>query len=587
MTEDPDRSVVEEIKEEAKKSEELKEELEKAEEVEKAEEKAAEEEKPKEEKKKKKKEEKKEEKPPYVFAPLPSPELIVETYEIEEPFARVHIAKLPERGGGFAYFADEVVLDVKERRAFERLSEVLSTELEPPESIEVAATQYVLEQAKKLMKKYKSFLGGLPPESVARVEYYVRRDLVGYGVIDVLIRDKNIEDISCDGVGRPIFVWHRKYESIPTNITIVDRDFFNDFVIKLAHFARKHVSSAFPIVDAMLAGKHRLAATYGDEVSPSGATFTIRKFREEPFSIIDLIEMGTMSEKMAAYFWLILENRLTVMIMGGTGAGKTSTLNALANLFKPGLKIVTVEETPELNIPQENWVQFVSRESYGLGSTKIGEVTLFDLVKTSLRYRPDYIIVGEIRGAEAFVLFQAMATGHGGISTIHAESIDYAIKRLTSPPMNVSQVYIPLMNVAMLVERVHLPKQVGGMPFGRRVRYVWELYTDVDEPRLISVWNPTEDSYESTFEESRHLEDAFTKMGKTRDDFRKELELRERIIRMMRVNNIRNFKDVAKSIAYFYARRAEVAKGKPSEETKAIAEAVAEAGVLGAKEPQS
>jgi len=346
----------------------------------------------------------------YVFDPVPQDVTPVETYWIEEPFVRIVIAPIPGMGGQKGYFIDEVALNSSEKKAFNRLREILSRELRPPEDISVDARQHVMEEARRLMKKYKGILGSLNEDSIRKVEYYIRRDLIGYGPINPIIEDKNIEDISCDGINKPIYVWHRIHESLPSNLKMVDKDYFNDFIIKLAHFAGKHISAAFPIVDAMLPGKHRLAATYGDEVSTHGSTFTIRKFREEPFSIIDLINLGALNPTLAAYFWFILDNRLTVMIIGGTGAGKTSFLNALTNLFKPGLKIVTVEETAELNIPHDNWVQFVTRESYGLGASKIGEITMFDLVKTSLRYRPDYLIVGEIRGAEAFVLFQAMAS---------------------------------------------------------------------------------------------------------------------------------------------------------------------------------
>ncbi|MEM3414146.1 MAG: type II/IV secretion system ATPase subunit [Thermoproteota archaeon] len=507
-----------------------------------------------------KREEKKEQKKkkvvkinPFQFSPLPSNAKIVETYEIEKPFARVVIAEVEERGRALYYFVDEAKLDDKEEESYKKLVDILSKELLPPKEQTQDAKIYVLSEVDRIINKYKKFLKMSNKDSLDKIKYYVRRDLIGYGPINVMVQDPNIEDISCDGVNRPLFVWHRKYESISTNLKIIDDEALNDLVVKLAHLAGRHVSTAFPIVDAMLPEKHRLAATYGKEVSGAGSTFTIRKFREEPLSIIDLISFGTLNPRLAAYFWLIIENRLTIMVMGGTGAGKTTFLNALTNLLKPGLKIVTVEETAELNIPNENWVQFVSRSSYGLGGSKIGEVTLYDLVRASLRYRPDYIVVGEIRGEEAFVLFQAMATGHGGLSTIHAEDLDYAIKRLTSPPMNVAPSYIPLMNVAVLVERVILPKVgVEGVTFGRRIRRVWEILKD-GTPKEIARWNPRTDEYEINVEESEHLKNASLRSGRKENAYIFEIERRELLLKWLLKNNIRNYRNVANVIFRYYS----------------------------------
>jgi flagellar protein FlaI len=503
-----------------------------------------------------------------VFAPVPPDGQLIESYWIKEPFARVHIVTIPERGGSYGYFIEETQLKLEEKKALNKLLSILGKELEPPETSDVDAKLHIINESRRLMKKYRSTLGRIDEESWKKLEYYIERDLIGFGPINVMMHDTKIEDVSCDGVSKPVYVWHRKYESLPSNLTILDRESFNNFIIKLAHFAGKHVSSAFPIVDAMLPGRHRLAATYGEEISPSGSTFTIRKFREEPYSIIDLIELGTLNERIAAYFWVALENRLTVMTMGGTGAGKTTFLNALANLFKPGMKVVTVEEIAELNIPHENWVQFISRESYGLGQTKIGSISLFDLVRTSLRYRPDYIIVGEIRGEEAFVLFQAMATGHGGLSTLHAENLDYAIKRLTSPPMNVAPAYIQLMNIAAIVERVYLPKQVHGIPFGRRIRHIWELYKYA-KTKTIAEWDPTTDTYKVNVEESENLRDISIRMGKPPDAFLEEISRREEVLRWMRAREIRNVKAVAKVITQYYQGSKPVPQAEPVQVARA------------------
>jgi flagellar protein FlaI len=500
----------------------------------------------------KKKEEKIEEKKGILVAPIPSDYEKITEYWIKQPYVKIVIARPPEKGSGPIYFVDEILLSEEEKEAYSKILDILTKELTPPKvESDEELKKAIIKGAEDVVKKYKKAFKKLHEDSWPTLLYYLERDMLGYGPLNALMEDPNIEDISCDGVNVPVYIWHRDYESIPTNIMFLDRETLDDYIIKLAHKAGKHVSSAFPIVDAMLEGKHRLAVTFREEISPKGSTFTIRKFREEPFSIIDLIKGGTINEDIAAYFWILLEHRNSLIVIGGTGSGKTTLLNALACLIKPGMKIVTVEETAELKLPHDNWVQFISRESYGVSDVKIGEVTLYDLVKTSLRYRPDYLIVGEIRGEEAFVLFQALATGHGGMSTLHAESVDYAIKRLVSKPMNIAEAYIPLMNVMLLVERVRLTVSKDGREIGRRVRNVWEVL-DYNNYLKVFEWDPSQDNFKSFVEKSKHLEKIAYKLGKSKEEVLEEMERRKEVIRWMLQKNIRSVKEVAKIITEYY-----------------------------------
>ncbi|MEM2073643.1 MAG: type II/IV secretion system ATPase subunit, partial [Nitrososphaeria archaeon] len=484
--------------------------------------------------------------------PLPQNAEILDEYWVREKYARVVIARAPE-SSAIGYYVDEVKLNADERAAYLKISDIIARELNPAEiGKEEDVRKELLREARRLSMKYERAFKTVTRAGWDKINYYLERDLLGFGPLNVIINDYRVEDISCDGVNVPIFVWHRRYESIPTNIKFLEKEALDDYIVKLAHKSGKHVSSAFPIVDAMLFGKHRLAASFRDEVSPKGSTFTIRKFREEPFSIVDLVQMGTISDEMAAYFWMLIENRATIMVIGGTGSGKTTILNALASLIKPGMKLVTVEETAELNLPHENWVQFVSRESYGLTGTKVGQISLFDLVKTSLRYRPDYLIVGEVRGEEAYVLFQAMATGHGGLSTLHAETIEYAIRRLVSPPMNVSETYIPLINAVILVERVTLPQPRMGMSIGRRARMVWEV-EDFEKYINIFSWVPQDDIFLSRARDSLVLMRIAERLGKSRRWIVNELERRKTVIRWMADKGIHNVKDVARIVYQYYS----------------------------------
>lgn len=361
--------------------------------------------------KKEKKEEKQREDKGFRVDPIPPDYEVLQRYPVREEFAEVVIAAKPGIVVEPVYFVREVELNEQEAKALERLKDFLAKELEPPTvGEEQEVKKILLDSADKLLKKYGKGIGVVTEDSKKKLFYYLERDLLGFGILNVIMEDYRIEDISCDGVNVPIYVWHRDFESIPTNIMFTDRAVLDDFIIQLAHKAGKHISSAFPMLDAMIYGKHRLAATFREEVSPRGSTFTIRKFREKPFSVIELIQSNVINTDLAAYFWLLLENKANIMVAGATGSGKTTLLNALSCFIKPRMKIITCEETAELNMPTENWVRFVTRESYGLGSTKTGEITLYDLVRMSLRYRPDYLIVGEIRGEEAFVLFQAIAS---------------------------------------------------------------------------------------------------------------------------------------------------------------------------------
>ena len=486
-----------------------------------------------------------------IFKKLPEGARRIEAYPVFLPYSEVTIASLPELGGGNAYYIKEPPLSENEREMHLKLVEILSKEIEPPK-VEVDAKAHVVNEARRVVKKY-GLTKKIAESSWPVLEYYLRRDLVGFGDIDVMMNDPMIEDLSVNGLNMPVYVWHRKYESLPTNLVFTDENALDNLIVKLAHLSGKHISTAFPILDAMLPGKDRLAATFRREVSPDGGSFSIRRFREEPFSIIDLIELGTLNEEIAAYFWLLIENRMTIAVIGGTGAGKTSTLNALASLVKPSMKIVTVEEIPELNLHHDNWVRLVSRESYGLGAFKTGEVNLFELVKTSLRYRPDYIVVGEIRGEEAFVLFQALATGHGGLTTIHAENLGYTVKRLTSHPMNVAKPYIPLLNVSPLIERVRLPpSKHGAETFGRRVKALVEII-DYEDYKTIGEWNPVDDVFKVDLKSSVHLDKIASRHGLTMSEVMDEVKNRAAFLNLLKLQGIRNNVEIAKQVTNYYA----------------------------------
>jgi len=486
---------------------------------------------------------------------------VADTYIIYNPLAQVKIVESPKLGAGYHYFAEEVPLTKREKGVYETLVSILSKELQPPTDENVDAREYLKEEALRIGNKYKRSLGKFSDEGWKKIFYYVVRNIAGYGPLDIVMADPNIEDISSNGLNSPIYIWHRKYESIPTNLMFVDEQATNDFIVKLAHKGAKHVSSAHPLLDTMLPEKHRLAATFMKEVSTHGSTFTIRKFRADPISIIDQIKFGTLDETIAAYFWMLLENKMSFLVIGGTGAGKTSLLNALLSLLSENDKVITVEEVAELNPPHENWVQLVSRQGFQFGSTVTTSIETFDLVRLSLRYRPDYIIVGEVRGEEAYVLFQAVATGHGGLCTMHGDSLDSAIKRLTSPPMNVAEVYIPLMNVALHIGRVELPKSREGLRFGRRVRNITEIL-DYGKYNPISRWNPAKDSFRMDIEKSVLLQRVAEAKGMSVGEVREEVKRRAEVLHQLVEEGVRDQREVANRVLAYYGDQRKQREGE-------------------------
>jgi flagellar protein FlaI len=477
---------------------------------------------------------------------------VVEDYYVHKPFARIKIVKSRSLGAGLYYFVEESPMSEEEEDSYNKIMGILSKEMEPPKDDSLTPSEYVQEQSEIIAEKYFRALGGHTRSGWNKIFYYAVKNIAGYGPLHAILLDPNIEDISNNGLNSPVYVWHRKHESIPTNVTFLDDQMANDYIVKLAHRSSKHISSATPMFDGMLPEKHRIAATFMNEVSMKGSTFCIRKFKEDPFSIADLIDIGTINAKIAAYFWLILEHKMSFMIVGGTGAGKTSMLNGLLSLMSRNDKIVTVEEVPELSPPLPNWTQLHSRQSFQFGDTASSSISIFDLVKVSLRYRPDYIIVGEIRGEEAFTLFQALATGHGGLCTMHSDSLTNVIKRLTSPPMDVSKVYIPLMNSALHIQRVELPKPRNGLNFGRRIRTVWEI-EEYEQYREVAVWNPGTDTFDTWFENSVLLEKIALITGRSREALLEELEVRHKFLQDMVEKGIRDQKEVAELILGFYS----------------------------------
>ena len=332
------------------------------------------------------------------------------------------------------------------------------------------------------------------PQELDTLKYIAVRDKLGTGVIHPLLQDPYIEDISCSGIG-PIFIEHKIFKSLKTAITFETMDELDDFVVRLGERIRRPVTLRHPIVDAVLPDGSRINIVYGRDIAKRGSNFTIRKFSKSPLSILKLVEFGSLNYLIAAYMWLVIENGLNVFVSGATASGKTTLLNALTTFIKPDAKIVSIEDTPELQVPHANWVREVVRD---MGGGKQGSaVDMFDLLRAALRQRPDRILIGEIRGVEGNIAFQAMQTGHGVMATFHASSVEKLIQRLTGDPIRVPKPYIDNLDVVIIQAAVRAPD-------GRTVRRVVSVNEIVDyDPSSETFsfvttfrWRPDDDVFE-------------------------------------------------------------------------------------------
>ena len=389
----------------------------------------------------------------------------------------------------------------------------------------------------------------ITPEQYLKIMYYIYRDFVGLNEIEPLMYDPFIEDIGVDGVNLPVFVVHQRLGSIKTNIIYNNIEKLRDFVVKLAERCDRYISYAEPLLDGTLPDGSRVQATLTGDVTTRGPTFSIRKFREEPLSPIDLIALKTASSELMAYLWYAIEARKNILICGGTSTGKTSLLNAISLFIAPEAKIVSIEDTRELMLPHEHWIPGVARPAFG--GSGIGEVSLYDLLKESFRQNPDYLIVGEIRGKEAYVMFQGMASGHPSFSTMHAASLEDVIKRLESPPIELSPFLIEVLDIVIIM--VHAREKGKS---ARRIKEVMEIQNiDKATGRANAVrsfaWIPSEDKIEFKGY-SWVLEKIAMEKGISFREIHKEISQRRELLEWLLKNGIRSVKDVSKYIVMYY-----------------------------------
>jgi len=386
----------------------------------------------------------------------------------------------------------------------------------------------------------------LGQSSYEKIFYYIFRDLYGYNKVNSLLRDPLIEDIECSGPGYPIFVVHRYFGNLKTNIILNDKE-IRDLIEKFALRAGKHISYAEPILDATLPDGSRVNATYSQEITTHGPTFTIRKFREIPWTPIELIRLGSATPEIFAYLWLAVEFRKNIIVIGGTASGKTTILNAISMFIPPSARIVSIEDTREIKLYHPNWIPSLVKYS----SDKNREIDMFELLRMSFRQRPDYVIVGEVRGEEAYVMFQGMASGHSSLSTMHAESTRALISRLTTPPINLSPTLIELLNVVVIMQHDNF--------LGTNLRRIKEVNEIIKYNRfnIAYKWNPFKREYLENPKKYlfRLIENDYgIRYKELYDEYIKRLKLLYRLSEL----NISDFQTFSKIIQMYYYNKENV-----------------------------
>lgn len=470
--------------------------------------------------------------------------------EGEIVYAWAHI-KWDEEDGELKYHIIEPKLNPETEAVLERIQEIMErsfditlSELEGGE-----ADGYLAEKIDMIVDKYNLSLSEKQREIV---RYYTKRDFAGLGKLQPLMNDTEVEDISCDGIDIPVYAYHRnpKFGSVKTSIEWDDPEELDKFVMKLAQRCGKSISVSSPLLDGSLPDGSRVQATLATDIARKGSNFTIRRFTEDPLTPVHMMDFETENAQMYSYLWTLVEHGKSILVCGTTGAGKTSQLNSLSLFIRPEKKIVSIEDTPELRLPHDHWVPEVARSGFGSSAEGSGEVSMDNLLKESLRQRPEYIIVGEVRGEEAYILFQQMATGHTGLSTIHADSLDMLMDRLTTQPIDLSPSLIETLDLVMLIKRI---RRDGN--YIRRVTGLYEVLgydkrKGIDENKVFG-WNPENDEYRVE-NKSILLKDIADTSGREYGDLKEELKNKQHVMNYMQEEQIKHYRDVGDVIGRYY-----------------------------------
>ncbi len=468
-------------------------------------------------------------------------------YTVISPYAYIHIYWDPKEYE-VKYELEEPVLNETEQSYKDQILSAMRDMINVDTIIE-KDNEKLLEYIDQRFKIIAFELGiTMSYDTYKKIYYYLVRDFIGFNEIDPLLKDYFVEDIECNGVGGPIYIVHRVFRNLKTNVVFQESDRLESFVEKLAQRSGKHISYASPILDSSLPDGSRVNATYTKDITSKGPTFTIRKFTKTPWTPSQLIAFKTMSPEMLAYLWMLVQYKMNLLITGGTSSGKTTLLNAITFFIPPESRVVSIEDTRELNLPRENWLPSVVRGA--TGAEGVGEVDLFTLLRSSFRQNPDYVVVGEVRGKEAYVLFQGMASGHSSISTMHADSVDTVIKRLETPPIELSPTLLNVLDCVCIMTHAIVQNHET-----RKLKEIVEIINiNPDGIALTNTpftWNPNNDVFYFN-KSSKIFEKIGKRYGMTLDELNIEFQKRVKLLYSLYQKKIFEFNQFQDIINQYY-----------------------------------
>ena len=477
-------------------------------------------------------------------------------YPLIPPYAYAHIF-WDKEANELVYFLEEPELSKTDEELL-KLIQLGLEEMINVSFIRAKQANLVMEYLEKNVQSILVELGAkISKETYQKMMYYIYRDSIGLNEIEPLMNDYFIEDIECNGINYPLYIVHRKYQNLRTNVLFRRAERLTDFVEKLAQKSGRYVSFARPLLDGTLPDGSRVNATYTGDVTTRGPTFTIRKFTKEPWTPVHLVSFNTATAEVFAFLWIAIENKFNVMVIGETASGKTTFLNSILHFVPSEARVCSIEDTREINIWHSNWLPSVIRVGFGIPNVmgiQTGEITLFDLLRETFRQNPDYVVVGEVRGKETYVLFQGMASGHPSFSTFHAASVPTLVRRLETAPINLPASLVDSLDLVCVVS--HIKGREKNFRRLLELDEIIEVKPDVGKVEMNKIfeWDPRKDVVKYN-NKSVIFRKIIENTNQTKETIEKEFKARTNLIKKLVGRKEMDFKEINEIFNTFIKNR--------------------------------